>query len=366
MENKEKHWLTVVGIASLVTLLAFAGIMIYIDPFFHYHKMVDGLAYSLNMGDERYINDGIVRNFEYDGVLVGTSMIENFSCTEAGELWGMNFVKCPKNGSYFKESNDLLVRAYAAGRKPKVVIRSLDYSLTWKKVGSQYIVVGKDDVSQFDYPEYLTNDNILDDVKYLFNKSVFWQNLVPVLNATHKGQTGTTFDDYANWNDMYTYGKDTVVNTYQPYTNGLVQKSYDLTEEDRDKIRQNIEQNVLSIAKEHPETTFYYFFPPYSVCYYETLKNDNVLDVRFDVDEVVISKLVKQPNIRLYSYTDDFDVTTNLDNYKDIAHYGEWINSYILQQMHADKGRITDANYKDYMESVRTFYDTYDYSVIHE
>ena len=39
---------------------------------------------------------------------------------------------------------------------------------------------------------------------------------------------------------------------------------YMATEEEKQMREGNIEQNVVSLAREHPETTFIYFFPPYS------------------------------------------------------------------------------------------------------
>lgn len=66
-------------------------------------------------------------------------------------------------------------------------------------------------------------------------------------------------------------------------------------------------------------------------------------------------------NIKLYSYNDDFRIVTDLDNYKDLSHYGEWINSYILEQMKAGKGLISKNNYKAYLERERNFYNNYDY-----
>ena len=50
-------------------------------------------------------------------------------------------------------------------------------------------------------PEYLYNDNPFDDVKYLVNKDVLFDNAYNVIRFTKSGQTTTSFDDYYNWND---------------------------------------------------------------------------------------------------------------------------------------------------------------------
>ena len=67
-------------------------------------------------------------------------------------------------------------------------------------------------------------------------------------------------------------------------------------------------------------------------------------------------------NIHLFSWNDRFDITTDLNNYKDISHYGEWVNSWMLVQMKQEKGHLTLENYKVYLEQEQNFYETYDYN----
>ena len=68
-----------------------------------------GLSYP--DGNERYQNDGIIRNFTYDAVITGNSMTENFRTSELNELFGVNAVKVPLNGSKFKEVDEQVRRA---------------------------------------------------------------------------------------------------------------------------------------------------------------------------------------------------------------------------------------------------------------
>ena len=91
----------------------FSAITIYIDPLFHYHKPLEKFNYPIV--DERYQNDGIVRNFEYNSIITGTSMVENFMTSEADEIFGSRFIKIPFSGGRYKEINDCLKRGYAAG-----------------------------------------------------------------------------------------------------------------------------------------------------------------------------------------------------------------------------------------------------------
>lgn len=58
---------------------------------FHYHAPLKFLSYPLV--NERYQNNGIVRHFDYDSVITGTSMTENFKTSEAQKLFGSDFIK---------------------------------------------------------------------------------------------------------------------------------------------------------------------------------------------------------------------------------------------------------------------------------
>ena len=68
---KGKNWSVLVIAGTLAILGFFAGITAYIDPLFHYHAPLEKYSYPLN--DERYQNDGIVKHFEYDAIITGSS-----------------------------------------------------------------------------------------------------------------------------------------------------------------------------------------------------------------------------------------------------------------------------------------------------
>ena len=56
---------------TVILMIAVAAVVVFVDPFFHYHAPVEGISYILD--NERYQNDGIVRNYEYDCLITGTS-----------------------------------------------------------------------------------------------------------------------------------------------------------------------------------------------------------------------------------------------------------------------------------------------------
>ena len=54
-------------------------------------------------------------------------------------------------------------------------------------------------------------------------------------------------------------------------------------------------------------------------------------------------------------------MTSDLNNYNDIIHYGDWINSLLLRWMAEGQGLITADNYKEYLAEELEIYQSFDY-----
>ena len=94
-------------LAVLAALLGLtAVIVIIVDPYFHYHGPLSFLSYKLY--DERYTNDGISRHFDFDALITGTSMAQNFKPSEMDALFGTNSVKEAFSGAGYQEIADNL------------------------------------------------------------------------------------------------------------------------------------------------------------------------------------------------------------------------------------------------------------------
>lgn len=348
-----KRWNIVTVLAALAMLLILGGITAYIDPVFHYRAPRDGYAYPLD--NERYQNDGITTNFDYDTMITGSSMTANFKTSECDALFDCTSVKVPFSGGSYKEVNDNLKRAYSSHDNIMRVIRSLDYS---------FMVKDKDQVVEgVDYPDYLTNDNPFDDVNYLWNKQVLIGMTKSVFDLTKAGGQTTSLDDYDNWTQGTSYGKGAVLSTYQITERTTEKRTF--TEDEKETVRQNIEQNVIAIVREHPETEFDLFITPYSICYWDVLSAGGEIDWQLEVESYVIDLLLPYENIHLYSFSTNEALVTNLDNYKDQAHYGEWVNTLILEWIADGTGRITTENKDAYLKQMGDFYVNFDYDSLH-
>jgi Fe-S-cluster formation regulator IscX/YfhJ len=262
----------------------------------------------------------------------------------------VNSVKVPFAGSYFKERYERLSRAFASHSNIHYVIFNLDYRSLSKE---------KDTLSDYDYPDYLYDDNLLNDVQYVFNKSILVEYTLPVIEYTWSGQTTTDFDSYANWMDNATFGADIVLSEYnRPEKSDTVSI---LSEEERVQIQENLEQNIMSLAVENPDTEFYAFIPPYSIVYWDWYSQKGTLIEELERWQYAVELLLTQPNIHIFSFWDCFEIICNLDNYKDDRHYSEEINEKMLTWMKEGEHEITTENLKQYLQTVEEFYTTYPY-----
>lgn len=353
--KNNKTWNRIVIIGTSIVLIAAALFIIVIDPFFHYHKPLSNMKY--NIYDERYQNDGISRHFEYSAIITGTSMTENFKTSDFEKIFGEKAIKVPFSGASYREVNDNLNRAFKSSNTITTVVRCLDYS-TLIQDKNYYR-------TDMVYPKYLTNDHIYDDVSYLMNKEILMKTLDQVYN-NYKGliQHTTTFDDYANWNKTAIFGKQAVLSTYEALKDKKTKVVF--SKKDKKIVKENMKQNVVAIAREHPQTIFYVYFSPYSVCYWENIVNSGKLEYQIESERIAIEELLQYENIKLFSFTDDFELTCNLDNYKDVAHYGEWVNTWILEWMKNDDHHLTKSNYSTYLNKIYDFYSKFDYAQLHQ
>ncbi len=353
--RRYKRWNFIAAGGAILCLLIIIVATIYIDPFFHYHGPVEGIAYELNIDNSRHQNDGIVKHFEYDAVITGNSMVMNFKTSLLDELFGTHAIKVADHGARYKETHETLEKVFLKNPDTKLVVRGLDLTM---------LIFDKDIFREgIDYPTYMTNDNIVDDVYYLMNKDVLLKDTLDAVLTTLGGGETTSFDEYGRFHEYVTFGKEAVLKSY---TLGEKKEKKTLTEEDKKVIYENLEQNVLALARKHPDTEFYLFFPPYSICYWDEMNQKGEIQQVIDAEKYAIELLLQQPNIKLYCFFTNFDMVCDLDNYLDCHHYGEWISDDMLRWMHAGEYLLTEENYVTHINSMRDFYMTYDYDSLHE
>lgn len=346
--GNSKKWSICFLLLSFAALAAVGTLTALIDPYFHYHAPLEQLQYPIT--SERYQNNGILRHFSYDAVITGTSMTENFKASECSELFGVRTVKTSISGSTLKELGDQLRRGLAAHPDTAIVIWGID---VWN------LFNGKDDMYPgVEVPAYLYDRRLLNDASYLLNKEIFLNSTVETLKYTLKGNATTDFDEFGRWQQWKEPGKARLLADYQRPEPAA---DSPLTREQAQTMEANLKQNVLSVIADNPDVTFYIFFTPYSALVMDSQVRTGTLEQNFEVCRLASALLLEHQNVRLFSFFDDYDTITNLDNYCDQVHYAEHINSLMLRRMANDEYRLTSENYVNHWKAVTEYYASYDY-----
>lgn len=284
-------------------------------------------------------------------------MTENFKTSEFDERFGVKSVKVSFKGGRYKEINDNISRALSYNKNLSTVIRSID---------SNYYYTDANDLGTYfneDYPYYLTNNNFFDDVNYWFNKSILLQKSIPIFLTSNEG-IEYNFDVIYNWNDSYAFGKEYVLASGK--RSAIVEDKQIPTKKEIDDFMENIEINIIEIVKKNPNVSFYYFIPPYSIVWWDNCVRENRLEKHLYAERMVIEALMEYENVHLFSFCNNFDLTTNLYLYKDALHYNENVNSYMLEKMSKGENRLTRDNYTEYLKGIYRFYSSYNYDSIYE
>lgn len=352
---KSKTWSIVLLSLSLATLILFGSVTAIIDPFFHYHAPLEALQYPID--DQRYQNDGIVRHFDYDAIITGTSLTENFKASQFDQLFDRNSVKVCFSGSTYQELNNNLRRAFASNPNIRTVLMAIDGWFLFEEPGSMR--------TDAEFPLYLYDDNPFNDVKYLLNKQVLCSRTARVLEYTSWGEKTTNFDDYSFWGNIG-YGETgrDIALANSPRAEKRDSKA-EFSQDARQKLIDNMTNNAIALAKKHPDVQFLYFFPPYSILYWDLLIREQEFDRQLEGWQLASQLLLEQENIQLYSFYTDFETVTNLDNYRDNVHYGDAVNALLLERMAKGEYRLTKETSDAHWQQVRDFYSGYDYDAIY-
>lgn len=304
-----------------------------VDPFFQYHEPF----IEIDITDERYQNPGILKNFDYNTIITGSSMTENFRVSWFDDE-ETKTVKVPYSGAYSKDINNVFKLAFTTHN-----IKTVYYGIDIFQIFNV-----PENKTRSILPEYLYDNNIFNDVEYVFNKDIFYEYTLPNIINNEKQDNDLAY----NWNNKFKFGREYVLKDYEK-----ISPSEQLPS---DYYLQNYDANIANITEyieKYPNTKFVIFFPPYSILYYE-----DKIDATIATTEKVVKDLMEYKNVELYYFPNEKDIITNLDNYKDYTHYNEDINYYMYECMcKTGKHRMTKQNYEEEINKLYNIISQYDY-----
>lgn len=349
-----KKWFFGTIAITLVILTVMAAVMIDIDPYFHYHGPVEGRPYALYSSgpNEKYYNDGIGKNFKYDAMITGSSITENAKASQVEKLWNCTAVKTCFAGGTLREVDEHIKRSLAVNDSVSMIFRGVD---------ENKLLEDKDAMPD-SYPVYLYDNNPFNDVNYLYNKDVWLVNVKGNIELMREGGQSTDFDQYSNWTMNATFSKERTLNNYDRPQKAA--SAVELTSSMVERIRGNIEQNIVNTVRDNPDIMFYYFLTPSSICQWDEWNQNGLIECQLAAERILLEELLQYSNVRVFGFSDRFELTTNLDNYMDIEHFSDTINDMIFDCIYSGEGLITLDNYNEYIDKISEFYTNYDYDSI--
>lgn len=343
MENellqKQKRFIRNFVIQSAMLLVLAGAAVIVFDPFFHYHKPIGSLKAVVTKAEYQCI--GTVRNLDYDSILLGSSVAENYNNRWFDEAFGGKTIKGIKSSAATVDLVYYLKEAFAA--KEDTGIREVYYSMDLFALSADAERVFPD----ASMPLYLYNKNPVDDVNYVWNKDVIFEHIPYLLAMTYLDDydEGTSY----NWAQYKVFSREETLSHYsrqEEIAPMLSEETY----------RQNIDANISMIeevVKEHPETKFRFIYPPYSMLWWDAAYRNGETEQNLYAAEKAAERLLAYENVELYYFQNDEELITDLDNYMDIVHFSDEINHYIVEQMKEGNDRLTEENYRQEMERMR-------------
>lgn len=333
MKTKLKHIL----ISTISILFIIALGVVAIDPFYHYHKPLPGLKAVLT--EKEYQCIGSIRHFDYDAVIAGSSVAENYNNKWFDERFGCRSVKAIRSYGATADLCYFLDEAFKANEL-KYVFYNIDPAALKADTYTTFEETG--------CPMYLYDNNPLNDVKYLFNKDVIFERIPYYIAKSYSSdyEEGLSY----NWGQWKEFNLDMCTGLYlrHPYIDEMKDiHIYD------DKLEGNIGLIEKQIVN-HPETEFYLFFPPYSMLWWDNTFREGETEFYLYAMETAIDRLSSYENVSMSFFMNDREIITNLDsNYMDTLHFSPDINYYISASLAEGSHMVNKDNLVSTIDNMR-------------
>ena len=332
----KKNFLKKLIVSIIIFFNLVAGIVFIFDPFFHYHKPIKPLKAVLTQAEYQVI--GTLRTFDYDSLIAGSSMAENYNNKWFDEAFNCTTIKAVKPGANTSDLVYLLEAAYEE-QEIKNIFYTLDIAAITTFVRQHYVNDGM--------PLYLYNKNPLDDVKYLFNKHILFEDIPYMIANSFLGNYDE--GDSFNWAKYKEFGTLHYTPTLEKQPN-VVKKEYE----------SNVEFNLTKLEKlikSHPETNYIFMIPPYSsLWWYESYMCGN-LEQDFYALQQIFERLLSFENVEIHCFQNMEDIVSDLSLYMDTIHYNANVNKKLVDLISTNEYRITFENRDIFLENIKILAD---------
>ena len=332
------------------------ALTVWIDPFFHYHAPVPGFPYVVD--NQLSQNPGMARNMIYDGLMTGSSMTVNFDTDDLDAAVGGHAIKLSSNGAYPKDIANVLTFAWEEDSRAR---RAGGLRHVFVAIDPASFTADPDEV-KYPQPDYLYDRDPFDDVSYVLNKDVLLQYVLRPM-AEHD-PTDLSIVYATTWQTEEYFGRDWVLSGFTRAERPAGQDG--ALPPDTYVARTNacLDADILPFVTAHPETEFYFFFPPYSILYWDNVIREDRMDATLAQYEMIGELLLAHPNARVFYFQDMEDVVTDLANYSDYEHYSPEINRYMAACFGTGEHEVFPGGMRERLGRMRRIAEDFDYDAL--
>ena len=341
MRHSCGRWAAGVLAAVCVLLAAAAAFVWAADPCFYVRLPKGGRGVFFN---ERYQNAGLLRHARADTVVLGTSMVANYRPSQIQAVFDGLAVKLTVPDGYMSEFDTTLSAVFRT-HPPRRVLFGLDPNIL---IRDESGLTGA-------LPEYLYNDDPLDDARYFLNRDTLYYGIYSLL--TLRGGGGTALDDAFTWDGDIWWNHMTALDNYD-------RPAVSQEQLPAEAYLENAQANLAVIcrwAETYPDTKFDIFFPPYSLLYWDKTIRQGETEAVFAALELACGMLTQQDNIRLHAPLLDAEIVTNLDYYCDYIHCSGEADALVLERIADGTCLLTAEDAEEKLAGWREFVVNYDY-----
>ncbi len=358
--NQYKKFVFIVIFAPILPILSVLLLLYLYDPFQIWHKPYwrDTTFFTLSE-HSRMQNKAVIDFYDFDSIIIGSSMMFNTSFKETQDKLGGKWVNLSMSGGQMNDK--AIILKYALQRKNiKNIITSLD----------QIDSVTNRDSSSFDY--LYDNDSINNMKLYINFKfigcALIWSSspncigsnkeyqqyspIVTQLNKTTKEQ------GEIDWITRE-HNKDSLKSILIA-SNRTFPPSYTQTI-DMEAHKKYLNENLFYMVSKYPNTKFHFIIPAYSRLTYKSYQSYYISNfyVWISTIKYIINRGKDYPNMFVYGF-DNLDYADNLGNYFDFNHHKADMNSMQIDAIKNKTHILTPNNIESYLDTMEQKIKDYD------
>ncbi|WP_293724041.1 hypothetical protein [uncultured Cetobacterium sp.] len=301
-----------------------------VDPMRFYRNPI-GYIVGNWRDDERILNAGIIRNSDFDSILIGSSMTRNFDIESIDNVFNWKTIKLTMSAATQRDIYYTYNFVKEVNPNFKNVILGIDIETFFQNEDFQKIEFDKsfyvkDRISN---PGYLLNFRTL---KYSleFLKLNLFKTREEIENIYKLGY-------------KYEYKKENVLSLVKEISNLSSFENIQKTELDfrvLENMKNNYSKNLKIILENNRDKNFYLFFPPYSIYYYDKLLKDQKVNEYNSFKKFLKQEMKGYSNVQLYDFQEIDSIVNNLDNYGDLMHFSPEVSQQLLEYMFKNEYKV--------------------------